>query len=279
MQAEAKTTSQATATVAGHFGEWLQGRLNPDGPVALISLPCPVLTVSARFDAADGFSVTQSSTILPDPTISAFLTALGLPRRGRWQLSAMMPPGGGAGASTASLLALAKAAAPGLAPDALARACVAAEGASDPLMFDDMETRLWASRQGVALRRLPACPAFDVVGGFWQLGERTNPADMNFPDIADLIEPWIAATRAGDRAGIARLATTSATRTTVLRGPADDPTAKLATELGALGWVRAHTGSARGLLFAPGTAPTGAVDHLTRHGYGAARLFSTGDPT
>ena len=28
--------------VAGHFGEWLQGRLGPDGPVALVTLPCPV---------------------------------------------------------------------------------------------------------------------------------------------------------------------------------------------------------------------------------------------
>ena len=27
--------------VPGHFGEWLQGRLGPDGPLALVTLACP----------------------------------------------------------------------------------------------------------------------------------------------------------------------------------------------------------------------------------------------
>ena len=31
------------ARVAGHFGEFLQGRLGAEGPVALVTLPCPAL--------------------------------------------------------------------------------------------------------------------------------------------------------------------------------------------------------------------------------------------
>ncbi len=29
--------------IAGHLGEFVQGRLGPDGPVALLTLPCPAL--------------------------------------------------------------------------------------------------------------------------------------------------------------------------------------------------------------------------------------------
>jgi len=32
--------------ISGHFGELLQGRLGPQGPVALITLPCPVLAAA-----------------------------------------------------------------------------------------------------------------------------------------------------------------------------------------------------------------------------------------
>ena len=33
--------------VPGHFGELLQGRIGSDGPVALVTLPCPALGVTA----------------------------------------------------------------------------------------------------------------------------------------------------------------------------------------------------------------------------------------
>ena len=41
--------------VAGHFGELLQGRLGPSGPVALVSLPCPALWVEARQAVGNDF--------------------------------------------------------------------------------------------------------------------------------------------------------------------------------------------------------------------------------
>jgi len=33
--------------VAGHFGEWLQGRLGAEGPVGLVTLACAAVRVHA----------------------------------------------------------------------------------------------------------------------------------------------------------------------------------------------------------------------------------------
>jgi hypothetical protein len=61
-----------------------------------------------------------------------------------------------------------------------------------------------------------------------------------------------------------------------MRGPAGDPTPGLARDLGALGWLRAHTGAARGLIFAPGTVPRGAHDALRAAGLRALVRFRGG---
>ena len=262
--------------VAGHFGEWLQGRLGPEGPVALISLPCHELGVRARFSPSETFTLDQTPVVLSESTVKTFLAALDHPAKGHWILNAEMKPGSGAGTSTASLLAIAHSAGISADTEALIRACLMAEGASDPLFFADMETHLWASRQGETLRNLPPCPEFEIVGGFWQQGERTDPDDAAFPDISDLIDPWAEAAHSQNREQIALLASESANRTTALRGPNDEPIAQLALELNALGYVRAHTGSARGLLFAPGKAPKDAMDQLKLAGYSTPMVFTSG---
>lgn len=252
-----------TVTVAGHFGEWLQGRLGPDGPLALVTLACPVLAV--RIDPA-------APPLLDAGVLHRFAAALArpLPPVG---LLADMPPGGGAGASTAGLLALARAAGAPDDPDALARACLAAEGATDPLMHPQPDRLLWAPRQARPLRRLPAVPPMEVAGGFWGPPQRTDPADTAFPDIADLAAAWEGAATAAERAA---LATESAARTDAARGPSGDPTPALAAETGALGRVRAHTGSARGLVFAPGTLPRHIRARLAEAGLDGALTFRTG---
>ena len=103
---------QTDAVVPGHFGEWLQGRLGPQGPVALITLPCPVLRARARCAPAPALSLAQPDPApVPPGRLGVLLEALGLPPRGAFSLSVEMPPGGGAGASTAALIALARAAA------------------------------------------------------------------------------------------------------------------------------------------------------------------------
>lgn len=196
------------------------------------------------------------------------------PLHGRIILRADMPAGGGAGGSTAALVALARLAGWRGAPLTLARACLSVEGATDPLMFPAAHRMLWASRHATPLAALPALPAFEVIGGFLGTPVRTRPQDQNFPDIADLIPAWRAA--AGDLPALAGLATTSARRTLALRGGDAAMIEALARQTGALGWLIAHTGSARGLIFAPGSVPPDAKHRLRSAGLRGIVRFAGG---
>jgi uncharacterized protein involved in propanediol utilization len=258
-------------TIAGHFGELLQGRLGPAGPVVLITLPCPELTVTARKS-----DESEPHGLLPPARARALCEKLGLSDPGPVHLTATMPRGGGAGASTAALVAYARLAGSRHAPADLARACVAIEGASDPLMFAAPECLLWASRRAETLQTLPRLPRFDVLGGFYGPNRRTDPGDMLFADISDLVDPWVRATSNRDLPALAQLASESAQRTLALRGPQSDPIEGLADQAGALGHAIAHTGSARGLLFAPGTIPPHALTLLSRHGFRRIISFRAG---
>jgi uncharacterized protein involved in propanediol utilization len=264
------------ARVAGHFGELIQGRLGPGGPVVLITLPCPVLAAEAVWRPGH-FALHQPGARVATPGIvAALLVRLGVPRRGRFSLRLAMMPGGGAGASSAALMALARAA--GVEDvDAITRACLAIEGATDPLLFPAPERVLWASRLGEARAAMPPLPRMEILGGFRGPGVATDPADNNFPDVADLVATWPAA--CGDAAGVARLAQMSAERTLAVRGPRDDPTAELARSFGALGWAMAHTGAARALIFRPGTAPEAAVADLRAAGFCSITRFRIGGGT
>lgn len=271
-------TMGRSITIAGHFGELLQGRLGPNGPLALVSLPCPALTLTATALPAKGLSLhcPQGVPILTPARARAFLARLGLSLKGRVTLSPAMPVGAGAGASTAALVALARLA--GWNGDALslARACVASEGASDPLMLSYPAQVLWASREGRVLAHLPPLPAFDILGGFWGPARRTDPADLHFPDISALLPDWTAAAKSQDLAALAKLATTSAQATLVLRNVQGDPTASLAAQLGALGYLIAHTGSARGLIFARGGVPRDGIATLRAAGLSRPLIFRYG---
>ena len=266
-----------TIRVAGHFGELLQGRLGPQGPVVLLTLPCAALGVRASLATGQGLSFTRASAaIMPEERAIKLLKILHLSISGRLSFESEMPPGGGAGVSTAALVALARLA--GWQGDAitLARACIAVEGASDPLMLTLQSQTLWGSRQGEILATLPPPPAMDIIGGFFGPPRRTDPLDMDFPDIADLIPQWELACLASDLPGIAALTSLSASRTLAHRGPQADPTASLAAGLGALGYVVAHTGAARGLIFAPQTVPYGAQIVLQKAGFRGVLRFKAG---
>jgi uncharacterized protein involved in propanediol utilization len=259
------------AFVAGHFGEWLQGRAGPSGEIALVTLACPVRGASVTWETAPGLVVSDPSAVIGKARAAAFLSALGQPARGRIEVRSDLPPGGGAGMSTAALVALARAA--GAAEAEIAVACLAVEGAVDPLMHPRPDALLWASRSARLLAEMPAPPRATVVGGFWGPPERTDPADSRFPPVDDLIEAWA---RGPDLPEAARLAQQSAERSTALRGPADDPTPALAARTGALGWARAHTGPARALIFPPEAATDGARAALTAAGYTHVLRFATG---
>lgn len=249
--------------VAGHMGELIQGRLGPGGPVALVTLPCPVLAVTARRQPG-AFALHLEGKVALDPArAAALLRVLDLPVTGRFALRGDLPPGGGAGASTAALVALARAA--GADEARIAAACLAVEGATDPLMFPASGRLLWASRQARVLAHLPPLPRIEVLAGFHGPARRTDPADDDFPDIADLAAAWPDACRSAR--AVAELAAASARRTLALRGPAGDPTEELAENFGAAGFAIGHTGPARALLFLPGTVPEAAEAALRAAGF------------
>ena len=258
-----------SVTVPGHFGEWIQGRLGPDGPVALVTLACPVLCARAP-----GTQL-KAREFLDAAQLDAFAAALGIDSPNWPDLDCDMPLGGGAGASTACLVAAARAVGFAGPPATLARACLAIEGASDPLMHDVPDRLLWASRRAEVLRLMPVPPEAEIIGGLWGGPERTDPGDDRFPDITDLADLWADAAARGDLAAIAGIATESARRCTALRGPAD-PLVDLAWDLGALGVARAHTGSARAVIFAPGKAPDIAESTLREAGLNHVLRFRTG---
>ena len=264
-----------SVSVAGHFGELMQGRLGADGPLALISLPCPSLCLTATALPARNLSIHTplGAPIVTPARARAFLGQLNLRLDAKVTLAPQMPVGAGAGASTAALVGLARLA--GWRGDdlALARACVASEGASDPLMLRWPAQMLWASREGRILARLPAPPAFDILGGFWGEGQRTNATDLHFPDISALLTGWEQAAKSQNVAAIAKLATTSAQATLALRNEQNDPTAALAARLGALGYLIAHTGSARGLIFAKGAVPQNGLALLRAAGLSRPLIF------
>lgn len=254
------------ARIAGHFGEWMQGRLGPDGAVALVTLPCAALGVTALAEPGS-FAVDGPVT---EATARAFFGALGGVPGFAFRLIADAVPGGGAGVSTAALLAMA--AAVGVSGD-LAGAALAAEGAVDPLMLESPGEVLWASREGRVVETFGPLPEVEIAGGFFGPPERTRAEDLAFPDISDLVGFWRGAVARGDRAALAGIASEAARRTTALRGPKEDPTEALVQEMGALGWVRAHTGSARGLVFAPGRVPAGALAQLAEAGFADPLVF------
>lgn len=262
-------TGARAVSVAGHFGEWLQGRLGREGPVALVTVRCAALRVRAEPGAR------AAALPFDAQSLAAFRKRLGLPDLPWPALRHDMPLGGGAGGSTATLVALALALGFRGSPEALAAACVEVEGASDPLMLPGPDRVLWASREGRALRHLAPPPACAVLGGFWGAPERTDPGDARFADIADLARDWERAAGAGDLAAASRVASMSAERCTAERGPGD-PMAELARALGAAGHLRAHTGSARGLIFPPGGVPEHGAALLREAGLTGVLQFATG---
>lgn len=260
--------------VPGHFGEWMQGLLGAGGPVVLITLPCAVLGVTAHIDAGEqGLRGAGLDSPHGAAAAARFIADLALDLPQDIRLQACAEAGSGTGVSTASLLALARLAGWRGPASVLAQACLRAEGASDPLMSHNPARLLWASRQGRVLARLPTLPAHEVIGGFYGPPQVTDPTDSAFPDIADLVAAW-RGTR--DLAEFARLAAISARRCLNLRGPAQDPTAGLACTLGALGWTIAHTGAARGLIFAPGCVPGHASQALRDAGLRGVLQFGGG---
>ena len=246
--------------VAGHFGELLQGLVS--GEVALVTLPCPALGVTVHWrPGGAGLTLWQPDRVLSRAQVRRVLAGAGCLPRGWLRLAAQMPPGAGAGVSTAALSALALAA--GVPEDRVPALCLAAEGATDPLLETAAETLLWAPRRAAPLARLPAPGMLEVVGGYLGAPVRTDPGDRRFAEIGDLVADW-----AAGRLDPAQAATESALRNRRLRpGPDLTPVLRAMRETGAAGIAAAHTGAAVALLFRPGQGKPGAArEALARAG-------------
>lgn len=258
-----------------HFGEWLQGRLGADGPLALVTLVPQGVALAAWRRPARGLASHAIGHGAMEPALlTRFGRSLGHNPQGRILLRLPYPPALGTGMSTAGLLAVARLTGAERPAATLAKACIAAEGASDPLMFRDAARLLWAPREGRVLDRLPAQPRAHLLAGFWGPPRPTRAADQDYDDISDLVTAWRAG---GDLARRAALASESARACIARRGPSGDPTEALARDLGALGWAISHSGAARALIFAPGEVPAHGVASLREAGLrGVHRLATCG---
>ncbi|MBO9464665.1 propanediol utilization protein [Tropicibacter sp. R15_0] len=276
MRAVFKPSGAKVTSVAGHFGELLQGRLGKDGPLVLVTLPCPSLAVHARAILAAQCYLFSAQRISDTVSARRFLNHLNSPAQFRFTLRADMPPGGGAGASTAALVALARLAGSTATPQDVAKACLAIEGATDPLMFSSPERLLWASRRAETVAQLPALPRFEVLGGFWGPCQRTKASDLNFADISDLVGVWKTLSPQSPVEELAELSSESARRNMALRSATRDPTPDLAKALGAAGCVIAHTGAARGFIFPRGGTPKHGTELLREAGLRQITMFRAG---
>lgn len=256
----------AGVRVSGHLGELLQGRLGPEGPVVLVTLPAPGLWLEVmRRDGAFALSPSLAQVLDAD-RLQALLKLLEVPLTGQFAARVAMPVGAGAGASTAALLAVAQLVAPHLSMPQIEAICHQIEGASDPLLRIGAERILWASRRAEEVGQLPPPPDLLVVGGFVGAAVRTDPQDMNFPDISDLLAAWPDA--CGDPDAFAALVTRSARRTLALRGGCDPEALQaLGQRIGALGFAIAHTGTARAFLFPAAHRPEPTLRGLAALGW------------
>ena len=268
-----------------HHGELLQGFFRgPDGRPrpGLDTRPSPVAGVHARCRPEPA---TPRVAVHPrDRTKAARAAALALravappdaPAGGRLRLTGPVPAGLGMGSSTADVVATIRAVADacGVVPDprTVARIAVAAEAASDPLMFDDPAVRLFAQRDGVVIETLgPALPPLLVLGCLLDGGRPVDtPADappVPPPPVVDgyeeLRDRLRTAVQRADPAGVAAVATRSARlhrtdgQLDRLLGAADEP--------GVLGVQIAHSGNVAGLVVDPaGTDPAAVLGRAAR---------------
>ncbi|MET9784387.1 GHMP family kinase ATP-binding protein [Nocardiopsis alba] len=294
-------TGQATC----HHGEVLQGvfldgRGRPTR--GLVTLPMAEPATRAVFTPFSVGAPTGVTVDPPDRTKAARAAELAVaecarragvrPVGGHLSVRGGATPGLGMGSSTGDVTAAVRAVAAGLGVrlpvEVVARVAVAAEGASDPVMFGERPL-LFAQREGRVLEDLGAAlPELVVVGCLTGDGRPVDtlalPGEVRPNDVA-VYERLRFALRVAitdrDAAGVGHVCTESAilnqrilpkTELGSLRG--------IARACGAVGIQVAHSGNVAGVLFDatdPDLRPRvdAAVDRLGREGLTPTRVFST----
>lgn len=285
---------------AAHHGEILQGAFWLDGPHrpatrALVTLPYPDLTSTAVARLTpDSTAVTVEPATRSRTVLAARLALSELRVAGgvRVQLSGNIPAGWGLGSSTADLVAVVRAVADAAGrqlPDAsVARLVVAAERASDPVMFGDQVT-LFAHREGRVLDTFgPLLPPLLVVGcnaaGGSAVDVAARPLADYGPGELDQLGALLGMLRKAIGTGNAALVGAVATRSAAVNQryhplPVFGELRRVATISGAVGVQVAHNGTVAGLLYdandprATRRAERGRAE-LSRLGVGRTWTFS-----
>ncbi|WP_017603025.1 GHMP family kinase ATP-binding protein [Nocardiopsis alkaliphila] len=298
-------TGQATC----HHGEVLQGTfLDERGEPTrgLVTLPMAEPATRAVFTP---FSTRAPRRVLVDPpdrakaARAAELAIAECARRsdlrpvgGYLSVRGGARPGLGMGSSTSDVTAAVRAVAAGLGvelpPSVVAEVAVAAEGASDPIMFGERPL-LFAQRRGRVLEDLgPALPELIVVGCLTGSGQPVDTLALRGTarsgDI-NVYERLRAVLRTAinehDAAGVGHVCTESAILNQRVLPKAELGTLREAARgCGAVGIQVAHSGNVAGLLFDATALDLtdrldSAVDRLGREGLAPTRVFSTSRTT
>ncbi|WP_277458197.1 hypothetical protein [Methylococcus capsulatus] len=274
----------------GHHGEILQGAIPSSAPgiprSVLVTLPCRRYRVTVRFFPAAGNRLQTIPAVRPKAARAALLTlsCLGFSGVGGLLfLNGNIPAGQGLGSSsadvTATIRAVADACGQSLAPERIARLAVAAETASDPLMFDGTAL-VFAQREGVVVER------FDNPLPPMELLSVQDPANGNGIDTLSgtprhydrremarceaLLEKLRDGIARSDAGLVGSVATASAhLNQRFVPKPRLDELEAVGRHHGALGVQVAHSGTVMGLLFPPGgqEAIVAAKRQLARRGW------------
>ncbi|MBV9110513.1 MAG: hypothetical protein JO306_13975 [Gemmatimonadetes bacterium] len=288
-----------SAEVRAHHGEVVQGVFySADGTLehGLVTLPCPLFATRARFRPHPTGPLTVEPGDRTRARTAARMTLDALGRTG-WggalRIEGNVPLRWGCGSSTtdvlSSILAVADAFGATLAPEWIARIAVAAETASDSLMFGHERAVVFAQRRGCVLHDLGGpLPPVRVLGFNTETGRGVETLALPpVPYSAWEVEAFRVVLgmlhRAVDRQDPALLGRVATASTLIMqrhrpkRGMQD--ILRLAREAGALGVQVAHSGTVAGLLFDPGQrgtrGPKQARAALRRLGMDPAWEFTT----
>jgi uncharacterized protein involved in propanediol utilization len=288
---------------SGHFGEIAQGALRraesgpgPEWDEVVVTLPAPIFRCTATFALRlePGIAVTPRHCAKAAHAARLALDHLGArDRGGRLELRNDAPSGGGGGSSTMDVVAAIRAVADALSvavsDDEVSQLAVAAEGASDPLMFAAAPARLYAFHTGRTLAELPgSLPRFYVLGfsdggpvDSLAIGPRRFSSAL-LDRYARLFASVRRAIETGDTALVAEAATQSAELNERLLPKPSLPACIRLVERGiAAGVAVAHSGNLVGLLF-PAAAPSAeermaeATRSLVALGVAIRYRFATG---
>lgn len=257
---------QGRGSAIAHHGELLQGMfVGPvQGPMrGLVTLPCELYSSEATYLADGGLDVRVEPAWKWKAQHAARLTLdhLGMESGGGdLCVASTIPIGWGMGSSTSDVIAAIRATADGvgrtLDMEEVARLAVAAETASDSIMFGD-RALLFAQRDALVIEDFGATfPAFEVLG--FSTGSavdtlsftpaRYDDRDIGrFEELRGLLRDGF---RSADPVVVGYVATASARiNQRFLRKPELDHLLSLVGRIGALGIQVAHSGSVVGVLY------------------------------